>query len=63
MPEDKIKSVFDCNIIWQSFFFSSGASAKCKKLVDDDVITLFLSADVLGEMRFVDDQTEVFSQI
>ncbi len=53
MPQDKIKSVFDCNIIWQSFFFSSGASAKCKKLVDDDVITLFLSAEVLGEMREV----------
>jgi putative PIN family toxin of toxin-antitoxin system len=53
MPQDKIKSVFDCNIIWQSFFFSSGASAKCKKLVDDSVITLFLIAEVLGEMRQV----------
>ncbi len=53
MPQNKIKSVSDCNIIWQSFFFCSGASAKCKKLVDDDVITLFLSAEVLGEVREV----------
>jgi putative PIN family toxin of toxin-antitoxin system len=53
MPQDKIKSVFDCNIIWQSFFFGNGASAKCKKLVDSDVITLFLSAEVLEEMREV----------
>ncbi len=53
MPQDKIKSVFDCNIIWQSFFFGSGVAAKCKKLVDDGVITLFLSAEVLEEMREV----------
>jgi putative PIN family toxin of toxin-antitoxin system len=53
MPQEKIKAVFDCNIIWQSFFFGGGAAAKCKKLADDDVITLFLSAEVLEEMREV----------
>lgn len=53
MSQDKIESVFDCNIIWQSFFFPKGVSAKCKKLVDDEVITLFLSAEVLEEMREV----------
>jgi predicted nucleic acid-binding protein len=53
MPQNKIKVVFDCNIIWQSFFFDNGISAKCKNLVDDGVITLFLSADVLEEMREV----------
>jgi len=53
MPEDKIKSVFDCNIIWQSFFFGNGISAKCKKLVDDEVIILFLSPETLEEMREV----------
>ncbi len=53
MPQDKIKAVFDCNIIWQSFFFGDGVAAKCKKMVDSDVVTLFLSAEVLGEMREV----------
>lgn len=53
MPEDKIKSVFDCNIIWQSFFFDNGVAAKCKMLVDDGIITLFLSAEILEEMREV----------
>lgn len=53
MSQDKIKTVFDCNIIWQSFFFGNGVSAKCKKLVDDGVITLFLSAETLEEMREV----------
>lgn len=53
MPQEKIKVVFDCNIIWQSFFFGNGVSAKCKKLVDDGVITLFLSSEVLEEMREV----------
>ena len=53
MPQEKIKVVFDCNIIWQSFFFGNGVSAKCKKLVDGGVITLFLSSEVLEEMREV----------
>lgn len=53
MSQEKIKVVFDCNIIWQSFFFGNGVSAKCKKLVDDGVITLFLSSEVLEEMREV----------
>ncbi len=53
MPQDKIKAIFDCNIIWQSFFFGNGVAAKCKKLVDDEIITLFLSGEVLEEMREV----------
>jgi putative PIN family toxin of toxin-antitoxin system len=53
MPLTNIKVVFDCNIIWQSFFFENGVSAKCKKLVDDGIITLFLSLEVLEEMRKV----------
>ena len=53
MPTAKLTVVFDCNIIWQAFFFQNGASAKCKQLVDDGKITLVLSADVLKEMRDV----------
>lgn len=53
MPQDKIKTIFDCNIIWQSFFFGNGVSAKCKKLVDDEIIILYLSPEILEEMREV----------
>ena len=53
MPSNKIKVVFDCNIIWQSFFFGGGVSAKCKQLVDDCAITLLLSPAVLEECREV----------
>ncbi len=53
MSQEKIKAVFDCNIIWQSFFFGNGVAAKCKKLVDDGIITLYLSAEILEEMREV----------
>ena len=53
MTQIKLINVFDCNIIWQSFFFENGVSAKCKKLVDDDKIILLLSPEVLDEMREV----------
>lgn len=53
MPQEKLKVVFDCNIIWQAFFFELGVSAECKKLVDDDKVTLITSAEVLEEMREV----------
>lgn len=62
MPQVKITAVYDCNIIWQSFFFGNGVSAKCKKLVDDNVITLFLSAEVLEEMREVMSRPEFLSR-
>lgn len=53
MAQIKLITVFDCNIIWQSFFFENGVSAKCKKLVDDDKIILLLSSEVIAEMREV----------
>ncbi len=62
MIRDKIKAVYDCNIIWQSFFFGNGLAAKCKKLVDDGIITLFLSAEVLEEMREVMTRPEFFAK-
>jgi len=54
----RIKVVFDCNIIWQSFFFSGGASANCKQFVDDDSVILLLSPFVLEEMREVMNRPE-----
>ena len=62
MPQINIKAVFDCNIIWQSFFFQNGVSAKCKKLVDDGIITLFLSLEVLEEMREVMTRPEFLAE-
>ena len=53
MPTAKLTVVFDCNIIWQAFFFQTGVSAKCKQLVDDGKVILALSAEVLEEMREV----------
>lgn len=53
MSQVKIKAVFDCNVIWQSFFFDTGVAAKCKKLVDDGIITLFVSPEILEEMHEV----------
>lgn len=58
MPQEKLKVVFDCNIIWQAFFFERGVSAECKKLVDADKVTLIVSAEVLEEMREVMTRTE-----
>ena len=62
MSQSKIKAVFDCNIIWQSFFFGNGVAAKCKKLVDEGIITLYLSAEILEEMREVMTRPEFFAK-
>src|SRR5262245_48733587 len=53
MPEEFIRVVFDCNILWQAFFSEKGASGQCKQLVDDRKIILFLSMAVLDEVRDV----------
>lgn len=62
MTQIKLINVFDCNIIWQSFFFENGVSAKCKKLVDDEKIILLLSREVLDEMREVMNRPEFLAR-
>lgn len=62
MQAAKIKAVFDCNIIWQSFFFGEGVSAECKRFVDDDVIELLLSRQILEEVREVMNRPELLAK-
>ncbi len=62
MPRTKPTVIFDCNIVWQAFFFAHGVAGKCKKLVDEGRITLVLSAVVLDEMREVMTRPEMLER-
>lgn len=53
MPEQKLLVVFDCNIFWQMFFSQKGVGAKCRKLLDEGEITLFVSPEILAEVKDV----------
>ncbi|MEW6130670.1 MAG: putative toxin-antitoxin system toxin component, PIN family [Acidobacteriota bacterium] len=62
MTAELLRVVFDCNILWQAFFSKTGASGRCQKLVEDGKIILFLSADVLDEVRDVLTRPETQNQ-
>lgn len=47
------KVVFDCNIFVQAFFNAKGPAASCVRLVENEIVTLLLSAEVLAELRDV----------
>lgn len=47
-PEPKV--VFDCNILVQAFLSASGPAASCIRLVENGVVTLLLSAEILSEL-------------
>lgn len=53
MLEKLIAVIFDCNIIWQAFFAENGAAGRCQQLARDGKITLYLSIEILAEMRDV----------
>jgi len=50
MPPDP-KVVFDCNIFVQAFFNANGPAASCVRLVENEIVKLLLSAEVLAELR------------
>lgn len=52
MPPDS-KVVFDCNIFIQAFFNANGPAASCIRLVENDFVTLLMSAEVLAELSNV----------
>ena len=52
MPE-KPRIVFDCNIFWQMFLSKKGVGAKCKILLDEGKIILFVSPEILAEVKDV----------
>lgn len=62
MPPQKIKSVFDCNIYLQAFISGKGTAAKCKKMVDEGLVDLYLSREILSEVRDVLTRPEIQSK-
>src|SRR5438045_1417759 len=55
MSEDNphLRVVFECMIYLQSTVSESGPSASLLRLVDSDVLSLFVSAEILEEVRDV----------
>jgi len=62
MPPEKIRSVFDCNIYLQAFVSGKGTAAKCRKLVDEGVVELYISREILSEVRDVLTRPELQSK-
>jgi len=59
MAEEKIKSVFDCNIYLRAFLSGKGAAHKCRKLVDDNLIELYISRAIFNEVKDVLTRPEI----
>ncbi len=59
MAEEKIKSIFDCNIYLQAFLSGKGTAHKCRKLVDDNLIELYISRDIFNEVKDVLTRPEI----
>src|ERR1051325_9865408 len=53
MMANEIRVVFDCNVFLQALLNPTGIAAKCKKLVENHVIVLFVSVDILREVSEV----------
>jgi uncharacterized protein len=47
------KVVFDCNVLLQAAARQRGPAAECLRLVERDIVTLYLSRPILGEIRTV----------
>ena len=62
MPPEKIRSVFDCNIYLQAFVSGKGTAGKCRKLVDEGVVELYISREILSEVRDVLTRPELQSK-
>lgn len=53
MAAHKLRVVFDCNIFWRAFFSRRGLGAKCKRLIDDDIVLHFISDEIIVELSDV----------
>ena len=53
MTNKKAKVIFDCNIFLQAFLSTKGIASKCFKLVEDNLIELYLSRETLNEVTDV----------
>lgn len=50
-PEEKPGAVFDCNIYFQATRNANGPAAKVFRLLEEDRFTLFVSNEVMNEVR------------
>ncbi len=62
MLQEKIKTVFDCNVYLQAFLSDKGAAGRCKKLVDDGLIELYMSRDIFDEVKDVLARPEIVAK-
>ncbi len=53
MRKDKLPVVFDCMVFLQGLINEKGVAVDCLELVENDRIKLFVSEDVLAEIRDV----------
>jgi putative PIN family toxin of toxin-antitoxin system len=53
MSETRPGVVFDCNVLLQATLRETGPAAECLRLLDDNLITVFLSRATLREVRGV----------
>lgn len=53
MKEDKLPTVFDCMIFLQGLIKEKGIAVDCLELVENDRIELFISEEVLAEIKDV----------
>ncbi len=53
MKEDKLPVVFDCMVFLQGLINEKGVAVECLELVENDRIKLFVSEDILAEIRDV----------
>ncbi len=53
MTSEDSGAVFDCNVFVQALLNSRGPAFACKELADNGTITLFLSAEIIEEVKEV----------
>ncbi len=53
MANKKAKVIFDCNIYLQAFLSTKGVASRCLKLIDAEIIELYISRDVFNEVKDV----------
>lgn len=53
MPSNIPRVVFDCNVFIQALINTKGPAFACRELVDHDKLLLFVSPEVLAEVRDV----------
>ena len=53
MANEKARVIFDCNIYLQAFLSTKGVASRCLKLIDDELVELFISRNIFNEVKDV----------